>query len=110
MVSAFSENFMLKVSGENYNKIKIHNYSSFDSIQGIVKKMKKTKNGLSSPEILGTFRVDGFDSETVVKGKAKENEYLVVSLQGEAEGKVKASLQYKNYVGYDILIIAFEDK
>ena len=42
--------------------------------------------------------------------EAKENEYLVVSLQGEAEGKVKASLQYKNYVGYDILIIAFEDK
>ena len=101
-ISAFCKNISLKVTGEDYNKIRIHNYSSFEKISGIVKKMEKSNNGFGAPSILDRFTVEGIDGETDIKGKIKEDK--------EYDGKIKASLSYKNYPGYDIVIINFEDK
>lgn len=107
---ANSENFMLKAIGEDYNKIKIHNYSSMEKIQGVVKKMSKTRKGVTAPVILDSFILEGFDSEISIKGKIKEDEYFIVVLGKAYEGKLKASLSYKNLIGYDTVYINFEDK
>ncbi|WP_296322483.1 hypothetical protein [Treponema sp. UBA3813] len=109
-ISAFCKNISIKVTGEDYNKIRIHNYSSFEKISGIVKKMEKSNNGFGAPSILDRFTVEGIDGETDIKGKIKEDGYLVIVLDKEYDGKIKASLSYKNYPGYDIVIINFEDK
>ncbi len=109
-ISLFAKNITLKVTGEDYNKIKIHNYSSFEQVSGIIKKMEKKSDGYTPASILDRFKVEGVDGETDIKGKIKEDGFLVIVLDKEYDGKIKASLAYKNYVGYDIVIIQLEDK